>query len=73
MPQTVKLFHALQANLDLLSTQGAKFAQAQLKAKSGTDVAEAAAQQAAVKELVTTTIAVSMQDCFRAVVNDLED
>ena len=66
MPQTVKLFDALQANLDLLSTQGAKFAQAQLKAKSGNDVAEAVAQQTAVKELVTTTIAVSMQDIARA-------
>ena len=65
MPQTLRLFGALQANLDILSTQGAKFAQAQLKASSGGNGAEAAAQQTAIKELVTSTVAVSMQEVAR--------
>ena len=62
MPDSVRLFNALQTNLELLSTQGAKFVQAQLKASGGDNVTEAVAQQTAAKELVASTIAVSLQD-----------
>ena len=65
MPQTLRLFDALRTNLELLTSQGAKFAQAQLKASSGDNVAEAVTQQIAAKELVSNTIAVSLQDIAR--------
>ena len=61
LPNTVRLFEALQTNLDHLSTQAAIFAQAQVKASMGENVAEAVAQKTAVKELVSFIIAVSWQ------------
>ena len=65
LPQTVKLFEALKTNMETLSAEGAKFAQAHMKQQSGDEVAEAITQKTAIKMLVSSTIAVNLQDIAR--------
>jgi len=65
LPQTARLFEALITNLETLSVEGAKFAQAQMKQQSGDEVVEAVAQKTAIKELISTTVAVNLQDIAR--------
>ena len=65
LPQTARLFEALKTNLETLSVEGAKFAQAQMKEQSGDEVVEAVAQKTAIKELISTTVAVNLQDIAR--------
>ena len=65
LPQTSKLFEALKTNLETLTAEGAKYAQAHMKEQSGGEVAEASAQKTAIKELLSSTIAVNLQDIAR--------
>ena len=72
LPQTAKLFEALQTNLEVLTAQGAKFAQAHMKQQSGDEVVEAVAQETAIKELISSTIAVNLQDIARQMAKNIE-
>ena len=49
LPQTARLFEALRPNLEMLSAEGAKFAQAHMKQQSEDEVAEAVTQKTATK------------------------
>ena len=72
LPQTARLFEAPKANLETLSAEGAKFAQAQMKQQSVDEVAEAVAQQTAIKELISSTIAVNLQDIAQQMAKNKE-
>ena len=72
LPQTARLFEALKTNLETLSAEGAKYAQAHMKQQSGDEVAEAVAQKTAIKELISTTIAVNLQDIARQMAKNKE-
>ena len=72
LPQTARLFEALKTNLETLSVEGAKFAQAQMKEQSGDEVVEAVAQKTAIKELISTTVAVNLQDIARQMAKNKE-
>ena len=72
LPQTGRLFEALKTNLETLSAEGAKFAQAHMKQQSGDEVVEAVAQKTAIKELISTTVAVNLQDIARQMAKNKE-
>ena len=65
LPEAAKMLEALRTNMEMLSAEGAKFAQAHMKQQSGDEVAEAVAQKTAIKELISCTIAVNLQDIAR--------
>ena len=72
LPQAARLFEALKTNLETLTVEGAKFAQAQMKQQSGDEVVEAVAQKTAIKELISTTVAVNLQDIARQLAKNKE-
>ena len=72
LPQTGRLFEALKTNLETLTVQGAKFAQAQMKQQNGDEVVEAVAQKTAIKELISTTVAVNLQDIAQQMAKNKE-
>ena len=72
LPQSARLFEALKTNLETLSAEGAKFAQAQMKQQSGDKVAEAVTQKTAIKELISSTIAVNLQDIAQQMARNKE-
>ena len=66
LPQTAKLFEALTTNLEMLSVEGAKYAQAHMMEEA----AEAAAEKTAAKEFISTSIAVNLQDIAKRLTRD---
>ena len=65
MLKIIPYLEVFETNLETLNVESAKFAQAQMKEQSGDEVVEAVAQKTAIKELISTTVAVNLQDIAR--------
>ena len=72
LPGAAKLPKALKTNMETLSAEGAKFAQAHIKQQSEDQVAEAVAQKTSIKELISSTIAVNLQDIAQQMAKNKE-
>ena len=62
LPNRGRLFEKLNTNLEMFQREARKLAEAHMKEHSNDNEAEAAARNTAGKELISTTIAVNLQD-----------